>query len=37
MTKQLSRPQDPEAGAFIGFDDSSGDSEVSQDEVSLRF
>ena len=34
MTKRLAQPQDAEAGAFIGFD-SSSDSEISQDEVSL--
>ena len=34
MTKRLSRPEDPETGAFIGMD-SSSDSEASQDEVSL--
>lgn len=33
MTKQLAqKPEDPEAGAFIGFD-SSNESDVSQDEV----
>lgn len=33
MTKQLvQRPEDPEAGAFIGFD-SSNESDLSQDEV----
>lgn len=33
MTKQLAqRPEDPEAGAFIGFD-SSNESDLSQDEV----
>lgn len=32
MTKRLSQPVDAEAGAFIGFEDSS-DSELSQDEV----
>jgi hypothetical protein len=35
MTKQLARPQDAEAGAFIGFD-SSTDSDISQDGVSLH-
>lgn len=35
MTKRLARPEDAEAGAFIGFD-SSSDSEVSQDEVSTH-
>lgn len=35
ITKQMSqRSDDAEAGAFIGFDDSS-DSELSQDEVYL--
>ena len=34
MTKRLARPQDPETGAFIGFDENSTDSEISQDEVS---
>lgn len=33
MTKRLARPEDAEAGAFIGFD-SSSDSDVSPDEVS---
>lgn len=33
MTKRLARPEDAEAGAFIGFD-SSSDSDISQDEVS---
>ncbi|XP_001603228.1 dnaJ homolog subfamily C member 16 [Nasonia vitripennis] len=32
MTKRLARPEDAEAGAFIGFD-SSSDSDVSQDEM----
>lgn len=33
MTKQLvQKPEDPEAGAFIGFD-SSNESDLSQDEV----
>lgn len=33
MTKQLAqKPEDPEAGAFIGFD-SSNESDLSQDEV----
>lgn len=33
MTKQLAQtPEDPEAGAFIGFD-SSNESDMSQDEV----
>lgn len=34
MTKQLAqRPEDAEAGAFIGFD--SSESDMSQDEVNI--
>ncbi|XP_011498447.1 PREDICTED: dnaJ homolog subfamily C member 16 [Ceratosolen solmsi marchali] len=36
ITKQLARPQDAEAGAFIGFD-SSTDSDVSQNELQDDF
>lgn len=36
MTKQLTqRPEDAEAGAFIGFD--SSESDVSQDEVNHNY